>query len=90
MYGGILGLLIGAGFSLFGEASWWWEFAWFFGGMFMEFMVRMGAGEEFFDAVGNCITAGIELSASGDGGGGGWDFGGGDCGGGDGGGGGGD
>ncbi len=78
MYGAIIGLIVGACFAYFGGLSWWWEFAWFFGGMVVELCARIGAGEELANAVGNSITAGIEFSSSGDGGGGDW---GGDCGG---------
>lgn len=63
MYGGILGLIVGAfviGFS--DDISWWWEFGWFFGGMALEFVVRCGGGADVADALCSCLDLASVLS----------------------------
>lgn len=72
MYGAVFFTIVGCFVCYFGENSWWWLFAWFFGGGFFELACRMGCGQEFSGAVGDIASTAIDFSScdfGGDGGG---------------------
>lgn len=65
MIGGVLGSIIAALFCWGTGVSFWWTPLGTGLGVLLELAIRVGSGEEFADALGNLVTAGIELSSDG-------------------------
>ena len=63
MIGAMFGLVLSLVGTILTDGSWWFVLIGTVVGGLMELAVRLGAGEEFGDALGNAVSLGIALAA---------------------------